>query len=211
MPDHLDHGPHTTGATPPATDLDHGDSRTEFGLDDWSVEDRALLDRLLTGEDIPHTWQGATVVVPRGSQYVVDELIDQVEMAATPGTMAEPPVHDDPAGDGGEDGGDGWDDAGEWDDDVDAQEVLGEAFLAADRLARRASDPEGVLAMVAVHETMQAMRLPFGFEPAVWDDLVAGVARIAVALTDEAEPDPGGGEQLEAWAEDLRARLRPLV
>ncbi|MCD9623759.1 hypothetical protein [Rhabdothermincola salaria] len=220
MADHLRDGTDDTegAAAGIASDDDAAEARTEFPLDDWSVEDRALLDRLLTGEDIPHAWQGATVVVPRGSQYVVDELIDQVEMAATPGTMAEPAVHDalgsggEAEGEaGGDPDGDEWDDAEGWDDDVDAQEVLGEAFLAADRLNRRASDPEGVLALVEVHGTMQSMGLPFGFEPAVWDDLVSAVARIAAVLTQEVEPGPGGGEHVEALAEDLRARLRPLV
>lgn len=188
---------------------DDPDQRTEFPLDDWSAEDRALLDRLLTGEAVPHSWQGGTVVVPRGSQHLVDDLIDQVEMAATPGTEAEPEVHS-PVDGREADPDEEWDTEG-WDDDVDAQEVLGEAFLAADRLARRSSDPEGVLAMVEVHGTMTEMRLPFGFDPAVWDDLVAHVAVIARLLTDESGSEDTGGERIEELAGDLRARLRPLV
>ena len=217
MPDPLPDGPDDADVTgDDAAGALGADDRTEFPLDDWSVEDRALLDRLLTGEGIPHAWQGGIVVVPRGSQYLVDELIDQVEMATTPGTLAEPAVHDlDPADAGsdadGDEDDDGWDDGEGWDDGVDAQEVLGQAFLAADRLARRAADPEGVASLVEVHATMRSMALPFGFEPAVWDDLVGAVTRIAVELTDAAEPGPGGGEHLEAMADDLRARLRPLV
>jgi hypothetical protein len=105
-----------------------------------------------------------------------------------------------------------WDaDAEGWDDDVDAQEVLGTAFIAADRLARRSSDPEGVLALVEVHGVMATMNLPFGFDPAVWADLVARAGVIATALTAEDDEDQPTGEGLEALAEDLRARLRPLV
>jgi hypothetical protein len=182
-------------------------ARTEFPLDEWSTEDRALLDRLLTGEDIPHVWQGGTVSVPVGSQYVVDELIDQVEMSAVPGAPAEA---DEPGAAVVTEEGWAGDDEG-WDDDVDAQEVLGTAFLAADRLARRSSDPEGVLALVEVHGVMATMTLPFGFDPAVWSDLVARTGVIATALAADDDEDQPTGERLEELAEDLRARLRPLV
>lgn len=177
--------------------------RTEFALDEWSVEDRALLDRLLLGEDIPHAWQGAILLVSNASQYVVDELIDAVE--AGPDALLEGGWVD------GDDGADDLDDDG-LDDGVDAQDVLGSAFVAADRLRKRASDPEGVLALVEVHATMVSMRLPFGFDEAVWADLVEGVSVLAAGLTAaEGSEASRGDEQIEDLAEDLRARLRPLV
>jgi hypothetical protein len=199
-------GPRAT-LSPGDTESDDGGERTEFALDEWSVEDRALLDRLLTGEEIPHAWQGATLVVPTGLQFVADELIDAVE--AGPDALVDGGWIDDPDPDGG-DGGDEFDDDG-W-DDVDAQEVLGSAFVAADRLRKRASDPEGVLALVEAHETMVTMQLPFGFDEDGWKALVDAVARLAAGLTAaEGSDEALGDEQVEALAEDLRARLRPLV
>ncbi|MCU0310571.1 MAG: hypothetical protein MUE36_06485 [Acidimicrobiales bacterium] len=179
-----------------------GEDRTEFALDEWSVEDRELLDRLVVGEGIAHVWQGATIVVPAGAQFVVDELIDAVES----GAVADPSLF--PAADEGEDDPE-WDGL---DDDVDAQELLGGVFLAADRLRRRASDPEGVLALVDLSATMASMRLPFGFDPVVWDDLVRAATGLAAALTAEPGSDGDvGDERVEELADELRARLRPLV
>ena len=183
-----------------------GNDRTEFALDEWSEQDRALLDRLLTGEGIAHTWQGASVVVAVGSQFAVDALIDAVEegTAVEAELLAAAPV------DVG-DAQDAWDDDA-FDDDVDAQEVLGAVFLAADRLQRRGSDPEGVLALVDQASVMASMRLPFGFDPAVWNDLVAVTTALASALTaEEGSPGAVGDERVEEMASDLRARLRPLV
>jgi hypothetical protein len=113
-------------------------------------------------------------------------------------------------GDGdGDDGDADWDD---WDGGVDAQEVLGGAFVAADRLARRASDPDGVVGMVDAQRAMAAMELPFGFEAARWDDLVARVDVLGTALTvADGDDDALGAEEIEELAGELRAVLRPIV
>jgi len=181
----------------------------DFELDEWSVEDRQLLDRLLTGEGVAHVWQGSTVVVPQADEHRVDELIDQVEAEAGGGGLAA----------GGPDAGDAYagvaedEDEDDWDDDgVDAQEVLGGAFVAADRLAKRATDPDGVVAMVEAQQAMATMDLPFGFEASVWDDLVARVGVLGTALTvDDDDEAALGGEQIEELAGELRSALRPLV
>ena len=202
MTDHP--GDVTTG---PEGRPDGGVDHTEFALDEWSEQDRALLDRLLTGEGIPHTWQGASVVVATGSQFSVDALIDAVEE----GTAVEAGLLDAAAPAGAEDDQGLWDDDA-FDDEVDAQEVLGAVFVAADRLQRRGSDPEGVLALVDQASVVASMRLPFGFDPAVWNDLVSVTTTLASALTaEEGSPAAVGDERVEEMAADLRARLRPLV
>jgi hypothetical protein len=98
------------------------------------------------------------------------------------------------------------------DDGVDAQAVLGEVFLAADRLARRATDPDGTRRLVQAHATVATMARPFGFDEPVWTDLVAHVEALHAAVL--ADPGTGaalGQDRIEELAEDLRARLRPLV
>lgn len=198
-------GPGTAFAAGYPSSGDAGD-RAEFPLDEWSIEDRALIDRLLTGEEIPHAWQGALLVVPADVQFAVDELIDAVE--AGPEALADGGWVDGLAG--GAEEGEQFDDDG-W-DEVDAQEVLGSAFVAADRLRKRASDPEGVLALVEVHDTMVTMPLPFGFDEAVWTELVAEVSVLTAALTAAEDSESAlGDEQIEELADELRARLRPLV
>jgi hypothetical protein len=191
---------------------------SEFELDEWSMEDRELLDRLLTGEGIAHVWQGSTVVVSPADVHRADDLIDQVEEEAASSVVQVGAGAG--AGDGregvlaaldgdGDDGDEDWDD---WDGGVDAQEVLGGAFVAADRLARRASDPDGVVGMVDAQRAMAAMELPFGFEAATWDDLVARVDVLGTALTvADGDDDALGAEEIEELAGDLRAVLRPIV
>jgi hypothetical protein len=56
------------------------DQELSYELDGWPVEARELLDRLLTGAEIPHAWQGATVSVPAEHEQAVDELIDEVDL-----------------------------------------------------------------------------------------------------------------------------------
>ncbi len=183
------------GSDPDEGSVD-GAERTEFPLDEWSEEDRALLDRLLVGEGIAHAWQGASLLVAAGSQFAVDDLIDAVEA----GTVVESAQLEPVAAAAG-DGEDMWGDDS-WDDDVDAQEVLGAVFLAADRLQRRGSDPEGVLALVEQAAVMASMRLPFGFDPAVWDDLVAVTTSLASALTaDEAARPTSATSTSRRWPE----------
>jgi hypothetical protein len=192
---------------------------SEFELDEWSVEDRELLDRLLTGEGIAHTWQGSTVVVPRAEEHRADDLIDQVEAesadraGAAEGALVGDVRDADGEGEGeGDDLGNGDDDWEDWEDGVDAQDVLGGAFVAADRLAKRASDPDGVVGMVEAQRAMATMELPFGFEAATWDDLVARVDVLGTALTvDDGDDAALGGEEIEELAGELRAVLRPIV
>ncbi|MDX2379465.1 MAG: hypothetical protein QNM02_06875, partial [Acidimicrobiia bacterium] len=43
--------------------LEPGAESTEFGLDEWSDADRALLTESLIESEIPFRWEGATVVV----------------------------------------------------------------------------------------------------------------------------------------------------
>jgi hypothetical protein len=193
---------------------------SEFELDEWSMEDRELLDRLLTGEGIAHVWQGSTVIVSPADVHRADDLIDQVEEEAASSVVQVGAGADADVGDGGEgvlaaldgDGDDGDEDWDDWDGGVDAQEVLGGAFVAADRLARRASDPDGVVGMVDAQRAMAAMELPFGFEAATWDDLVARVDVLGTALTvADGDDDALGAEEIEELAGELRAVLRPIV
>jgi hypothetical protein len=63
-------------------DLD--DEQIAYEFHDWSFESRRMLDQLLTGHSIPHAWQGATMIVRVADEDAVDELVDEVEVAALP-------------------------------------------------------------------------------------------------------------------------------
>jgi hypothetical protein len=72
---------------PPIDVQDVGDADEEqlaYEFHDWSFESRRMLDQLLTGLNVLHAWQGASMIVRAADEEVVDELVDQVEVATLP-------------------------------------------------------------------------------------------------------------------------------
>jgi hypothetical protein len=63
---------------------DVDDEQIAYEFHDWSFESRRMLDQLLTGRGIQHAWQGASMIVRVDDEEVVDELVDEVEVAALP-------------------------------------------------------------------------------------------------------------------------------
>ena len=91
--------------------------------------------------------------------------------------------------------------------EVDPDRVLGGLFIAADRLARNATDPDGVLDAISLGDELAAGAMPFGFETVVWERLVAASGELAGLLgqTDSSDDD------VEASAGRLRDLLRHWV
>ena len=56
----------------------------EYELHEWAGETRLVLDQLLILKDIPHVWQGATLVVREEDETVVDQLIEEAESTSLP-------------------------------------------------------------------------------------------------------------------------------
>ena len=55
------------------------DPGVEFGLDEWPEADRRTLTEALVEAEVPHRWDGATVVVATDAESTVDELLDAIE------------------------------------------------------------------------------------------------------------------------------------
>src|SRR5258708_6926610 len=55
-----------------------------YELHDWSFESRRMLDQLLTGAGLAHSWQGATMIVRAVDEDAVDDLVEEVEHATLP-------------------------------------------------------------------------------------------------------------------------------
>ena len=55
-----------------------------YEFHDWAFESRRMLDQLLTGRGLAHSWQGATMIVRAVDESVVDELVEEVEHATLP-------------------------------------------------------------------------------------------------------------------------------
>lgn len=65
---------------PPAKDHDV----VMYGFEDWTDEQRRLLELLLRGKDVSFAWEpGADLIVPRSAEQTVDELLEQIESLPT--------------------------------------------------------------------------------------------------------------------------------
>lgn len=63
---------------------DADEEQLAYEFHDWAFESRRMLDQLLTGEQIAHAWQGATMIVRVADEDRVDELVEQVEHTTLP-------------------------------------------------------------------------------------------------------------------------------
>lgn len=172
--------------------LDPDAELVAYDLSDWSDEMQTHLVGILHDDGIPYEFDvEGDLVVEAERQQRVEEIIDAVEF---PDALPLDGDGDDalPLDAGG----------------VDAQQVLSDLFVASDRLYKSARDHEGVLALVDAADQAESIGLPYGFDPAVWKDIVTQATGLRAAFEGEVdEPD----EVIEQQARDLRAALRPLV
>lgn len=160
----------------------------EFGLDEWSDGDRSTLTEALIDAEIPHRWDGATVIVAADAESAVDDLLDAIES----GEMVS---------------------AGR--DRVAAPEgALGTMFVAADKLAKDPLDAGARTTLLDLYPQLDPTVPPYGMAARAWAAAVEGVGRLvglveahagATAADDDHESEVIGA------AQDLRSLLRPLV
>lgn len=134
----------------------------EFGLDEWPERDRESLRRAVTDAEIPHRWDGTTIVVTRDAEGEVDALLDAIEA----GELVD-------LGDG----------------DGPPEGTLGDLFSVADRLAREPLDEEAHSDLDALTELLDADQPPYGVNTRVWATAVDAANRLA-AQGDGDDPEP---------------------
>lgn len=116
-------------------------------------------------------------------------------------------------------------------DDVDVQAVLSRLYVAVDRLMHRPDDHKRIDAYREAAEPLDGLGVPYGFEPAVWEEITGATAGLLALLDDpededaededapedddaEDEDEPEEDEEVspvERAARTLRERLRQLV
>ncbi len=169
--------------------LDDDAESTEFGLDEWSDADRTVLTEALIASEVPHRWDGTTVVVASDAEHAVDDLLDAIEA--------------------GELLGDGGDDA------MAAPEgALSTMFLAADRLAKDPMDAGARTDLLALAPLVDGKTPPYGMAQRPWAGAVAGVDAIVGLIDhDAATGSPGDTSESDiiGAAQELRSLLRPYV
>ena len=99
------------------------------------------------------------------------------------------------------------------DEGVDVPDVLTTVWHAAAQLVKDPVHAEAVVNVAAGADTLEHVRLPFGFEPAVWRNIVdrACALRDGLAGGDEPDEEPWTDDQVIEVAEVLRDAIRPFL
>jgi hypothetical protein len=158
--------------------LDPEQDKVGYDLGDWTEDRRIELSEALNDASIPHGWSDDELFVHEEDEQAVDALLTRVADSVD-------------AGDDGAVGG----------------ELLGELFVAADRLVHDPDDHEGTLLLVDSFRLAEAGPPPFGFDDREWTTILDNV-RAVLALVDRDPIDP---DLVMEQATALRNLLRPLV
>lgn len=166
----------SSGAT-----LDPDREQVAFEMGEWPEERLGDIADALARAGIPFEWdEDGDLLVYESDADAVDDLLDGIEF---PDELAA-----------------------EDDDGLAASEVLGELFVAADRLMHDAFDHEGVLALTDAARSAAELPVPFGFEPQLWRDIIERSTRLQRRLEDAVDDDA-----VRAEASELRNLLRSYV
>ena len=158
---------------------------TEFGLDEWSDDDRKVLTEALVEAEVPYRWDGLSVVVAAEAEHAVDDLLDAIEAGELISTNADD-------GEGAPDG------------------AISTIFLAADKLAKDPIDAKSRNILLDLHPQLNPKRPPYGLAPRTWAGAVTGVGVIVELIVRASGAHDLDSAIIEA-AQDLRSLIRPYV
>jgi hypothetical protein len=162
-----------------AVSLDPDADQIGYDLAEWDDQNREMLLAALEDETIAYGIDGDELIVHEIDEARVDELVDAIVAPdAPPSGAGEAPV-----------------------------ELMGELFVAADRLVHDPEDDEGRLLLIAGAERALASGPPYGMDKAWWE-ATATQSDALVELLAAERPDFDAA--IEA-ATALRDRLRPYV
>lgn len=193
--------------------LDPDAPKVAYELTDWDDEQQTELIQALGAKGVPYDFDiDGSLVVLEADDAVVEAVFDEL---TTDGDEAgdEPAAAAGVAGSEAEDADEVEADEDDGDDvlntgvELDAQAVMSDLFVAADRLRKKATDHEGILTMVDRANDAARMRLPFGFDRKDWESIVEQSTK----LRDLIEDDESADDDIEAHAAILRGTLRNLV
>lgn len=167
-----------------ALDLAPGVDPIIYDVRDWpsGLEDR-FVEALIEGR-VPHMRGYQEITVGVDDEERVDALVEEVTTA--------------------------WEDEQPSEDELDgpdAQEVLSELFVTADRLLHDASDKTATVRFDDAAASAADLALPFGFAEGDWSAIKETIGDLRDRLGDAEATDT----EIEEAASALRARLRPLV
>jgi len=169
--------------------LDADDESVEYGLDEWSDADRSTLTSAMVEAQIPHRWEGTTLLVAADAEESVDDLLDAIEAGEL---MSADETGTGYARDG----------------------VLGEMFVAANKLAKNEFDAKARNQLLELAEELDVDAPPYAFAPAMWKQVMVKLDGIVAAIGSEATgatPDGDDDSAVSVGSKQLAALLRQYV
>jgi hypothetical protein len=154
----------------------------QYELDEWPPADRQALSQALVESEVPHRWEGSTVVVIADAEATVDELLDAIEQGTLVLTSAV-------AGSGA------------------PEEALSTLFTSADRLARDPDDGTGRDDLRTLVSVLDPQQPPYGVSVNTW----ARIVDAATALTELGDAEEPVPSDVIGQAQELRALVRQYV
>jgi hypothetical protein len=167
------------GESEPGLDPDR--DQVAYDLTEWDDDQVTLLAEELDGAGIAFGWDGDELYVYADDEQATDEILERV---SHPDELAVEP-----------------------DTGTAGADMLGEIFVAADRLQHGGDDHEGSVTMLDMSQALDPAKPPYGLDPAEWKRLSERVRSLADLLrADEVDEDA-----VMEQARDLRTALRPFV
>lgn len=159
-------------------ELDPDADQIAYDLSGWDLASRDRLFELLEAEAVAYGFDDDELFVRADDEQHVDELVESVIDPGRAGTGPTP-----------------------------GPELMGQLFVAADRLAHDPVDHEGTLSLIDALRAAASAPTPYGMDEVWWDAVIAHAERI-VALLDAPAADLDG---VVDEAASLRDHLRPYV
>jgi hypothetical protein len=164
--------------------LDTGRDQVAYGVEELEDEELDALADALGAAGIPYAWGDDELYVYADDEKAVDELIDKVQH---PDELA---AEDDETPKG-----------------TATAELLGDVFVAADRLRHDPEDGEGRSSLLDIALTIDDLEAPYGMSARDWESVCAAVGRLADVLAEDTVDD----DKVMETARDVRAVMRPYV
>jgi hypothetical protein len=183
--------------------LDPDAEKVVYEVGTWEPADLFRLTELLAEDGVGYEFdEHGDLVVLASHEEQVDAIIDEIDELDTP---PDEPTSDGGASDDGEpaEGDDAWDGDG----GLEANDVLSNLYVAADRLQKSANDHSGVLGAVDAANALEGKPPPFGFEPTVW----SRIQQRAGTLRDALEGDEAVDAEIQEQAKELRELLSTWI
>jgi hypothetical protein len=162
--------------------LDPDAPQIAYDLSGWDVDNRERLFAALEDEALPFGVDEDELFVHERDEARVDEMIEGIVTPAEGDDLPAPPAETAP-------------------------QVMGDLFVAADRLVHDPEDHEGTLSLIDAIRAASPVAPPYGMDK-VWWEGVLGHADELVALLDSPSRDD---EAISERATALRDGLRPYV